>query len=151
MQATLEGGAAISWPPIPPACARMPLKLWILSNNRHACRTGNSSEMFREQARIREYRNLNVSLVIGGSVTAFLAVRSPGPPGRRNLHASQPPPLAETLFYSARRACLYSQRWRPGVTRSTSYRNGAFRNIFPSCRPKFKVFPVGDSCFRTVP
>ena len=61
---------------------------------RHAMRspleTAVAAPIFEQKTRNREYRRWNISLVVGGSVTAFLAVRSPEPHDRRNLHASQP-------------------------------------------------------------
>jgi hypothetical protein len=46
-----------------------------------------SQGVLKIKAIIQEYRYLNVSLVIGGNVTAFQLYVSPEPLGRRDLHS----------------------------------------------------------------
>jgi hypothetical protein len=65
---------------------------------RHACASSGRRTFFRKKTKNREYRELKVSLVIGGSVTAFLAVRRSRRPVKPPARLSQPP-LAETLFF----------------------------------------------------
>jgi hypothetical protein len=81
------------------------------------------------KARIQEFRYLNLSLVIGGSGTAFQLYvrrsRSPAKPPQRLSHS----PLAETLFYSVvgdREGVSSRTLMRPGTTSPMSCRNDAF-------------------------
>jgi hypothetical protein len=90
---------------------------------------GRSQGVLKIKARIQEYRYLNVSLVIGSSVTAFqLYVRRSRSVGETSVSAIQP--LAETLSDLAvghREGVSSRTLMRSGTTSATSYRNGAFR------------------------